>query len=364
MNGLLIGFAVVLILAILLMVFRIQNLVDLVSGGEKKGGASNQINAALMLLIPGGLLALGIWYTPIAAESFLPEASSLEGKMTDQLFWITIVIITAMFLITNFALFIFAFLYQYREGKKVSFFHDNTIMETVWTIIPAVIMAVLVFYGNDVWWELKRDAPEDAVQLEIMGHQFAWKVRYPGEDGKLGKYDYRLIDVGQTWVPEGETEKVPGSNEVGIDFEDPNAEDDFMAGEIHIPVNKTVKFNIRARDVLHSVFAPHFRMKMDAVPGMPTSFHFTPDKTTAEMRTELGDPEFNYEIACTEVCGKGHFAMKFIVVVEDEKSYNNWYAEQQTFLELNPVYKDRGLSDVLKRNIANKENKTDKQASL
>ncbi|HAI77156.1 MAG TPA: cytochrome-c oxidase, partial [Microscillaceae bacterium] len=290
-----------------------------------------------MLWVPILGLAATIWYSPIAAKKFLPKAASIHGVETDQLFWITIAVISAMFLVTNAALFWFAYKYQYNKNRKVSFFHDNTKLETFWTILPAVIMAVLVLYGNKVWWDIKQDAPKDAVQVEIMGHQFAWKVRYPGKDQKLGKFDFRLID---------------GKNEMGIDFEDKTSNDDFMAGEMHLPVNKPVLMKIRARDVLHSVFAPHFRLKMDAVPGMPTSFYFVPTKTTAQMREETGNPNFNYEIACTEVCGKGHFAMKFIVVVEDEPTYNKWYAAQSPFLEKNPEYKGKGLSQFLKKNLA------------
>ena len=107
---------------------------------------------------------------------------------------------------------------------------------------------------------------------------------------------------------------------------------------MHIPVGRPVLLKIRARDVLHSVFIPHMRVKMDAVPGMPTKFWFVPDKTTADMRAELGNPDFKYEIACTEVCGQGHFSMKINLVVEDEASYKKWCAEQATFLQTYPEY--------------------------
>jgi cytochrome c oxidase subunit 2 len=89
---------------------------------------------------------------------------------------------------------------------------------------------------------------------------------------------------------------------------------------------------------LHSVFAPHFRLKMDAVPGMPTKFWFVPTKTTEEMRTQLGNPDFNYEIACTEVCGRGHFGMKKLLVVHDQDEYQEWFKSQQSFLAKNPEY--------------------------
>ncbi|TAF66457.1 MAG: cytochrome c oxidase subunit II [Cytophagales bacterium] len=349
MLGFIIGVIVALILSVLFMLFRIQTLVSLVKTAKSRVDSFNKLNAALMLIVPVIGFILFIWYSGVASQYYLPEPASEHGKMTDGMFWITIYVITAMFLLTNVLLFFFAFRYQYKEGYKASFFHDNTRLEIVWTIIPAAIMTWLVLYGNYIWWEIMKDPPKDAVVVELMGHQFAWKVRYPGKDNALGKYDFRLTD---------------NVNEMGIDFEDKNANDDFMSGEIHIPVNHPILFKIRARDVLHSVFAPHFRLKMDAVPGMPTQFLFTPTKTTEQMRTELNNPKFNYEIACTEVCGRGHFAMRLIVIVEDEATYKKWYAAQKPFLENNPNYKGKGLNQYLKKNLAESQQNTKEKASL
>jgi cytochrome c oxidase subunit 2 len=127
-------------------------------------------------------------------------------------------------------------------------------------------------------------------------------------------------------------------NEFGLDLTDKNTFDDFKSLELHLPANKEILLKIRAKDVLHSVFLPHFRVKMDAVPGMPTQFKFIVTKTTAEMRTETGNPNFNYELACTEICGRGHFSMKMNVIVEDEESYNKWKKSQEAWLKQNPDY--------------------------
>jgi cytochrome c oxidase subunit II len=108
--------------------------------------------------------------------------------------------------------------------------------------------------------------------------------------------------------------------------------DDFIPQEMHVVVGKPVMLKIRARDVLHSVYIPHMRAKMDAVPGMPTKFWFLPEKTTEDMRGETGNANFNYEIACTEVCGTGHFSMRLILVVEDQASYDRWKAQQKPLL--------------------------------
>ena len=151
-------------------------------------------------------------------------------------------------------------------------------------------------------------------------------VRYPGADGQLGKRDYRLIDA---------------VNQFGMDLNDPGAFDDFNASEICIPKGQPVLLKIFSRDVIHSVFMPHFRLKMDAVPGMPTRFWFVPKYTTQEMREMTGNPEFVYELACTEICGRGHFSMRMVVKVMEPADYEAWKASQSSWLSLNPNYLDK-----------------------
>lgn len=320
----LIGVSVLLILLILGLIFRVQVLVDVLRGSAKKrAGVSNKVNALLFaafFIIGFGLIA---WYSGIASKDFLPEASSIHGKKTDFLFWLSMSIIMVAFVATHILLFFFPYIYRYKESNKALFYPDNNKLEIAWTIVPAIVLTGLIFSGWRVWVEINEESPEDHVKLEIVGKQFNWMVRYPGPDGVLGKYDFRKIDA---------------TNQLGLDFSDKQAFDDFIPREIFLPVNKPVVFHIRARDVLHSVFAPHFRVKMDAVPGMPTKFAFTPTKTTQQMRDELGNPNFNYEIACTEVCGRNHFAMRFIIIVGEEDEYKAWLAQQKSFLSQNPEY--------------------------
>jgi len=352
MANLILLLAIVLIFAILLMLFRIQRLVSVAKGEHKeKVDGLNNLNANLMWILPLVGTIAAIWYSGEATKYFLPEAASVHGKKTDDLFWFSTGVIILMFLITNTALFYFAYRYRYKKDRKASFFPENNKLEIAWTITPAVILTVLVFYGNKVWWDIMGNPPKDAEVVEIVGQQFAWKTRYPGKDKKLGTYDFRLIDP---------------VNELGINFENKESDDDFVSGKVVIPANRPVLFKIRAKDVLHSVFAPHFRLKMDAVPGMPTQFHFTPTKTTAQMRAELNNPEFNFEIACTEICGKGHYSMRLLVEVLEENEYQKWYASQEPFLKQNPDYVDRGLKWLQKKkNVANKreDSKEDKKTA-
>jgi cytochrome c oxidase subunit 2 len=268
-----------------------------------------------------------VWSYIDARKNFLPEASSIHGRETDYWFWVSMVVILIAFVIVNSLLFYFPIKYRYKVGKKATFYPHNNKLELIWTVIPALVMAGLVFTGLKVWNEVMDDAPEDAEVIEIMGRQFAWAVRYPGvDDNKLGGYDYRLIDDAKL-------------NSFGIDFTDPNSFDDFTsATEIHIPKGKPVLLKIRARDVLHSVFMPHMRVKMDAVPGMPTKFWFVADKSTDDMRKELDNPEFNYEVACTEICGRGHFSMRLLMVVDELEDYEIWKKGQKPFLSMNPGF--------------------------
>jgi cytochrome c oxidase subunit 2 len=325
MTGFILGVSAILILIILLLIFRVQSLVAVLKGTyNKKASLSNKVNAILFpISFTIGMILL-FWYSDKASEFYLPKSASFHGEATDSLFWITTYIVTAAFIITHILLFWFAYKYQYKEGNKATFFPDSHKLELIWTVIPAIVLTILVVFGYKNWSAITSPTlQKDRVEIEVMGKQFAWQVRYAGKDGVIGKYNYKLID---------------NSNEFGMDMSDKNNFDDFTPREIHIPKGRQIMLKIRARDVLHSVFLPHFRVKMDAVPGMPTSFAFTPKYTTAEMAAITGNPTFKYELACTEICGRGHYAMRFIVVVEEEEDYKKWYVEQKSWLETNPDY--------------------------
>jgi cytochrome c oxidase subunit 2 len=290
---------------------------------QQRVSSTNKLNAVLLLVfLIAGVIGF-IWITVSASENYLPDPVSEHGVRTDRMFWITMGILSFAFIVTNFFLFVFAYKYQYKEGNHAYFYPENHKLEIVWTVIPAIVMSVLVFYGWKEWSAITAPEPKESEVIEVMGKQFAWQVRYPGPDNKLGAHDFRLIDE---------------TNAFGIDLRDKASLDDFTPSEIHIPKGHPVLFKIRARDVIHSVFAPHFRLKMDAVPGMPTKFWFTPTKTTQEMRDQLGNPDFNYELACTEICGRGHFAMRYVIVVDEPEQYKAWKESQKSFVAQNIDY--------------------------
>lgn len=324
MTSVIIIVAVALILSILYLIFRIGVLSNVLNGRyQKTVSVGNTVNSFLFIVVfVLGILAFYLSFMS-ARDKFLPEAASVHGVRTDLLFWVIMAVLTLAFLLTNALLYFFPYIYRFKEGNKAYFYPDNHTIERIWTIIPAVIMAGFVVYGYKEWHAITSPAPADAEVIEIMGKQFAWQVRYPGADGKLGKYHYRKIDA---------------VNEFGMDFNDTASYDDFVPMELHLPKGKNVSLHIRSRDVIHSVFLPHFRVKMDAVPGMPTKFWFTPTISTAEMKVITKNPNFTYELACTEVCGRGHYAMRFLVVVDEPADYEKWKASQKTWASLNAEY--------------------------
>lgn len=317
MNTIIIGSAIALIIGIFVLLFRVQSLISVARGSDKQVGSfSNKLNAGMFLVFMFGLGGWFFYYT-FTADYNLPEAASEHGLVTDNLFLVTMIIILFAFLVTNVLLFVFSYKYQYDENRKAKFYPENEVLEIAWTVIPAIVLTFLVFKGYQSWTDIttipEKDKDLNRVELEIVGQQFGWSVRYPGADGKLGSHDFR---------------KISGDNSFGLVPTDSASWDDFIPTEIHLPKGSNVLFKIRAKDVLHSVYAPHFRLKMDAVPGMPTQFYFKPIKTTEEMRIELGNDEFNYEIACAEMCGKGHFGMRYIIIVDEPADYEAWYKKQ------------------------------------
>lgn len=325
MMSLIIGLGVLLVLVILYQIYRVSRLVGVAKGDHNdRTSPGNSLHAALFIVfIVVGLVAF-FWYSYAYFEDYTLPIASVHGKVTDNLFWITMAVTVAAFSIISVVMFVFIYQYRYKEGRKAKFYPDNHYLELAWTIIPAIVLAVLIFTGLSAWNDITSPASKEAEVIELIGQQFAWTARYPGvKDNELGSYNFKLIDA---------------TNEFGLDLSDKRSFDDFKALELHLPKGKEILLKIRAKDVLHSVFLPHFRVKMDAVPGMPTQFKFIATKTTEEMRRETGNASFNYELACAEICGKGHFSMRMPVVVDDQETYDRWKASQEAWLKQNPDY--------------------------
>ncbi len=347
MTTLLVIAIIVMIYIVIFQIAKASEYVSVLKGEEGTRKQNNKINAFMLIafLVLG---LIGCWWCndTYYSKTLFPQGSASEmGKKIDNMLYITLAVTGFVFLITQTLLFWFAFKYQEKDGQKAFYFPHNTKLEMIWTTIPAIVLCVLVAFGLKYWFKMTSEAPKDAVVVEVTGHQFGWEFRYPGADGILGKKDYKLTK---------------GSNSLGVDFSDSASLDDIHVSQtMHIPVNKPIKFVINAQDVIHDVGLSHFRLKMDAVPGIPTTMWFTPLYTTEEMRTKTGNPNFTYEISCDQMCGRGHYSMRGVIIVESEANYKKWLDAQKSeyytlFPEKNPVKPASDTAKVLVAGVMNK----------
>lgn len=308
---------VVMIFVIIFQIAKASEYVSVLKGEEKSRKQNNKINGFLLIsFLILGLIGVWICNDWFYGKTLFPQGSaSFEGEKIDLMLYITIGVTGTVFVITQILLFWFAYKYQEQDGKKAFYFPHNNKLELLWTTVPAIFLTILVVFGLKYWFKMTSDAPKNAVVVEVTGHQFAWDFRYPGKDGILGKKNYKLYNQ-------------PLGNTLGVDFSDSTSFDDIHTTEMHIPVGVPVKLVINAMDVIHDVGLSHFRMKMDAVPGIPTTMWFTPKYTTEQMKTRTGNPNFVYEISCDQMCGQGHFSMRGVIVVETEADYKKWLASQ------------------------------------
>src|SRR5665213_1325989 len=319
MNTFFIIAIVVLVFLVIFQISKVSEYVSVLKGEEKARKQNNKINGFLMIafLILG---LIGVWWCNdilYHKTLFSYGAASKEGESIDTMMWITIIITGVVFFITQILLFWYSFRYQKSDKRKPFYFTHSNKLEIIWTGVPAITLTILVVFGLKYWFKFTGAAPKNAQVIEITGHQFAWEFRYPGKDGILGRKNYKLIDPAK-------------SNLLGVDWSDAASHDDIhVATTVHVVVNRPVKFVINSMDVIHDVGLPAFRLKMDAVPGTPTTEWFTPIYTTEEMKKKTGNPDFVYEIACDQLCGTGHFGMRGVIIVETQKEFNAWMIKQR-----------------------------------
>ncbi len=305
----------------------------------------NKYNGYLLFAFLVFIYGITIFSFSKYGKMVLPMPASEHGVDYDRLMWISFAIIFIVQTITQFLLHYFGYKYRGEKGKKALFYADNDKLELIWTIIPVITLAALILYGLYSWTNIMDINDEgDPLVVELYAQQFNWTARYGGEDNVLGDASARLIDIDK-------------ANILGIDESDPNAVDDIIVKELHLPVGRKVNFYMRSQDVLHSAYMPHFRAQMNCVPGMVTQFSFTPTITTEEMRLqpeiidkvkrtnkiraeratageENSDPwEFDYVLLCNKICGKSHYNMQMKIIVESEEDFQKWLDSQKTFGE-------------------------------
>jgi cytochrome c oxidase subunit II len=262
----------------------------------------------LALLVIIWLITFTSTYFFVAQTWWLPHGASAAAPWIDHQFALTYVLMGIVFVAAQCGL--GWLVWKNRDGastKPVAYSHGNTTLEIVWTTLTAILFVGLNLMGSHVWAnERFEPASAGAVPVEVTGMQFAWYFRYPGPDGKYGRTDPKLID------PSAGNESA-----LGLDTADPAAKDDVVTGTLYLPVQRQVDLTLRAVDVIHSFFVPALRFKQDTVPGLAIHMHFTP--------TEIGE----YEIACAELCGLGHYKMHGMVHVVSQEDFDKWMAARE-----------------------------------
>lgn len=343
---------IIIVLFIAVAIWQMVKIFDIAQTSSSDTGVAtdfdNKLNGYIML----GFLAFIYIITIVCFVKWgdlplMSNSASAHGPELDNLMIISMVIIFIVQTITQYLLHYYAFKYRGEKGKKALFYADNNLLEAIWTIIPVIVLAVLIIYGLFTWTSIMNiNEDDDPLVIELYAQQFNWKARYGGNDNTLGKANVRLINL-------------DNANILGLDEADPNAQDDVITTELHLPVGRPVLFKMRSQDVLHSAYMPHFRAQMNCVPGMITQFGFTPTVTTAEMRQTpqmiekvaninrirvenskalvakgeeaLERYEFDYLLLCNKICGKSHYNMQMKIIVETQEEYDAWMKEQKEF---------------------------------
>jgi cytochrome c oxidase subunit 2 len=212
---------------------------------------------------------------------WLPENVSTFGHKVDQIFYLIYYITGFTFILVMALLIAFLIMYRHREGHRATYTHGNTTLEIAWTIAPALILVILGFVSKARWDEIKSTQPPADVVVRVTGLQFNWEMLYPGPDGKF---------------------------ETDDDYE--------VLNDLHVPVNKVVHVQLRSKDVIHSFFLPHLRVKQDALPGKEITVWFEATKTG------------EYALPCAELCGFGHSGMLGRLVVHEPADYDAWVKER------------------------------------
>jgi len=248
----------------------------------------------------------------------LPELASAQGSQVDSLIGWTHVFMAALFVGWT-AFFTYVLIRFRRSRQPVANYaavksHTSSVVEVS---VLGVEMILLFGFSIPIWAaRVDRRPPEsEALVVEVTGEQFAWNIHYAGPDGKFGHTDIKLLDL--------------QSNPLGLDRSDPAGKDDVTTvNQLYLPANKPIIVKLRSKDVIHSFGVPEFRVKQDAIPGLTIPIWFTPNVTTAEMRARTGNAEFQYEIACAQLCGLGHARMRGFVTVLSAEEFQKWLEDK------------------------------------
>ena len=254
----------------------------------------------LVLLVAGSLLFhyLSPWY-------FLPVASNWS-RIDDTVtltFWVT----GFVFVVVNLFMAYVVLRYRHRKGARAEYQPESKKLEGVLVLLTSVGIAAMLAPGLLAWAKFVQ-VPKDIAVVEVLARQWYFNFRFPGADGVLGTVDARFSD---------------DANPFGINPDDAAGQDDVLisAPQLHLPIGKPVKINLRSIDVLHDFTVPQFRAKMNAVPGLVTYFWFTPTRTG------------EFTAYCEQLCGIAHYAMRGKVVVDEAPAFETWLSGNPTFAQ-------------------------------
>ena len=210
----------------------------------------------------------------------LPPGASTFAAEIDWLYYVILWVTGIAFVATEVALVWFLIRYRARPGVRARYYHGNTQAEVVWTTVTAIAVLALGLMSAGGWDRIKgRDSvPPNALPVIVHAKQFEWEITYPGPDLQLG-----------------------------------TADDFTVRNQLHVPVDRAINATLTSEDAIHSFFVPAWRIKQDAVPGMRIQVWFQP--------TETGQ----FEIACAELCGLGHYRMKGSVTVHLQEEFDRWH---------------------------------------
>ena len=267
------------------------------------------------------LLAVAIWLIcvaltiPFVAKTWwMPDPITDHARQVDGQMALTFVVTGVVFILAHLALGYAVLKFGRDRSEPAEYTTGNDRWELLWTSAATVLFVGLVFMGYTAWAEARfaeaatQPGSPDREVVEVTGQQFVWNIRYPGADGKFGPLDVNLIDDSL-------------GNPLGVDRGNPDGKDDIVVPRMAVPVDKEIEVILRTKDVLHNFFVPELRLKLDTVPGIDGRLRFKPDKVGT------------YEIACSELCGLGHYKMRSYLDVMEQADYEQWLAEQASFLQ-------------------------------
>jgi cytochrome c oxidase subunit 2 len=250
------------------------------------------------------ILILGSSWLFTQRRWWMPQLASLHGAEIDRVFMVTLAISGVLFVLLQGVLAYLSFRFGSRQGERARYWIRPRLEKRFALIAGIIIFSVdvtIYAIGESGWFRAWGPAPAGTAVVEAMGEQFAWNFRYAGPDGVFGRTDPSLITP---------------TNPFGLDKTDPTAKDDIVSvNQLHLPEGKPIRVRIRSHDVIHSFYLPYHRIKQDAVPGMQIELWFVPRKAG------------QFEIACSQLCGLGHYRMRAFLTVEPQDAYERWLSD-------------------------------------